>query len=58
MVRLNTISAQEPDMPPIVARKEEVINLLDRLELMMITVGTKAPIFSELLSPALRLRAI
>jgi len=58
VVRLNTINAQEPDMPPIVARKEEVINLLDRLELMMITVGAKAPIFSELLSPALRLRAI
>jgi len=46
VVRLNTVGAQEPDTPPIAARKEEVTNLLDRLELMMITVGTKAPIFS------------
>jgi hypothetical protein len=27
-------------------------NLLDRLELIMVTVGAKAPIFGELLSPA------
>lgn len=55
IVRLNNIGAQSPETLPIAARKEEVTNLLDRLELMMVTVGTKAPIFSELLSPTLRL---
>jgi len=54
---MNTIGVQSSDGLPIAARKEEVINFLDRLELMMVTVGTKAPIFSELLSPVLRLRA-
>ena len=50
IVRLNTMGAQSSDVLPIAARKEEIINLLDRLELMMVTVGAKAPIFSELFS--------
>jgi len=53
IVRLNAIGAQSSDVLPIAARKEEVTKLFDRLELMMVTVGAKAPIFSELLSPAL-----
>ena len=48
VVRLNAIGVQSSDVPPIAARKEEIINLLDRLEFMMVTIGTKAPIFSEL----------
>jgi hypothetical protein len=46
------MTAQSSDILPIAARKEEVVNLLDRLELIMVTVGTKAPIFSEFLGPA------
>jgi len=53
IARLNNIGAQSPDILPNSARKEEVINLLDRLELMMVTVGAKGPIFSEFSSPAL-----
>lgn len=52
VVHLNTIGAQPSDMLPDEARKGEITKLLDRLELMMITVGTKAPIFSELFSPS------
>jgi len=46
MVRLNTIGAQPSEIPPDEARKGEITKLLDRLELMMVAVGTKAPIFS------------
>ncbi|KAF9653433.1 hypothetical protein BDM02DRAFT_1922617 [Thelephora ganbajun] len=46
IVRLTTIGSQPSDVLPITTRKEEVTNLLDRLELMMATVGAKAPIFS------------
>lgn len=53
IVRLNNIGAQSSDVLPIAVRKEEVIKLLDSLELMMVTVGARAPIFSELLSPSL-----
>jgi len=35
------------DILPIASRKEEMTSLLDRLELIMATIGTKAPIFSE-----------
>lgn len=52
IVRLNTMAVQSSDILPIAARKEEVTNFLDRLELLMVTVGTKASIFSELHSPA------
>jgi len=40
-------------MLPDEARKGEITKLLDRLEAVMVTVGTKAPIFSELFSPVL-----
>lgn len=50
MVRLNSAGALSSDVLNV-ARKGEMINLLDRLELMMVTVGTKAPIFSESLNP-------
>ena len=44
---------QSSDILPIAARKEEVTNLLDRLELIMVTVGAKAPIFGGLLGPSM-----
>lgn len=52
ITRLNTMTVQSSDILPIAARKEEVANLLDRLELIMVTVGTKAPIFGEFLGTA------
>ena len=45
------MAVHSSDILPIVARKEELTNFLDRLELLMATVGTKASIFSELLAP-------
>jgi len=54
IVCLNTIGAQPSDILPDEARKGEITKLLDRLELMMVTAGTKSPIFGELFSPVLR----
>lgn len=53
IARLNALALQSSDILPIAARKEEVMHFLDRLELLMVTVGTKASIFGESLSPAL-----
>lgn len=52
IVRLNATGAQSSDVLPNAARKE-VTDLLDRLELMMVTVGAKALIFSEFFGPVL-----
>ena len=53
MVRLNTVGAQSSDVLPNATRKKEITDMLDRLEHMMVTVGTKALIFSKLTSPVL-----
>lgn len=46
------MALQSSDLLPIAARKEEVTHFLDRLELLMATIGTRASIFSELHGPA------
>lgn len=46
IIRLNAMAVGSSDILPAASRKEEMTSLLDRLELIMATIGTKAPIFS------------